>query len=331
MTGLRQDERASASGARESPGDALPRIATAWLEPQPLWRLRLWQRVARLLLVVAVLAIVVGVVHGLLVRSQLAPTGRTPAVSQPDLAAAGFASLFARAYLSWNADEPEAHRRSLAPFVGSALTLEAGAELPLRGSQRVVWDEVVQERAPRPDLRVFTVAADTSPGGVEYLAVSVVRRADEKLAIASYPAFVGPPSFGGADPVALEGSEVDDLALSTVVTRALSNYLSASSSELAADLVAGAQISTPTQPLRLEGVQRLTWAVGAGVIESVGSRGTASKGLQPGASTDREGTVVALVAATDVAGAHLTLAYEVEVRRVAGRWEVAAIEMDPDA
>ena len=34
--------------------------------------------------------------------------------------------------------------------------------------------------------------------------------------------------------------------------------------------------------------------------------------------------------AQDARGARYTLAYELDVAEVAGRWEVAAIQMDPD-
>jgi hypothetical protein len=58
--------------------------------------------------------------------------------------------------------------------------------------------------------------------------------------------------------------------------------------------------------LSLESVQRLDWAQGAGAV-------------------------IAVVAAADARGAHYTLAYELDVARVQGRWEISAIQMDPDA
>ncbi len=87
--------------------------------------------------------------------------------------------------------------------------------------------------------------------------------------------------------------------------RALRNYLAASASELAADLTASAHVSLPAAALTLESVQRLDWAPGAGAV-------------------------LAVVAAADARGAHYTLAYELDVARVQGRWEISAIQMDPD-
>ena len=90
------------------------------------------------------------------------------------------------------------------------------------------------------------------------------------------------------------------------MARALRNYLAASASELAADLTADAHVSLPAAALSLETVQRLSWAPGAGAV-------------------------LAVVTAQDVRGTRYTLAYELDVARVQGRWEISAIQMDPDA
>jgi hypothetical protein len=274
------------------------------IQTRPLWKLRLGQRLPRWLLGAVAAA-------GLLAsaRYAIAPPHPTIAVqaqrSTPDLAAEGFASLFAREYLSWDGGDLEVRRRLLEPFLGEGLALEAGMQLPAGGSQRVLWDEVVQEREPRPALHVYTVAAETEPGGgLVYLAVSVLHRHGGPLRLASYPAFVGAPATGAARPVALEGSEIEDRGLETVVSRALRNYLAPAPSELAADLVPGAVIATPHLRLSLERVESLVWASADVVVAVVEARN---------AHTSQEGP-------------RYTLAYEVEVQRVSGRWEVAAIE-----
>jgi hypothetical protein len=41
--------------------------------------------------------------------------------------------------------------------------------------------------------------------------------------------------------------------------------------------------------------------------------------------------VLATVAAQDARGVRYTLAYELDVLREQGRWEVSAVQMDPDA
>ena len=58
--------------------------------------------------------------------------------------------------------------------------------------------------------------------------------------------------------------------------------------------------------LALQSLQSLVWAPGAGAV-------------------------LAVVQAQDQRGAQYTLAYELDVARLQGRWEISAIQMDPDA
>jgi hypothetical protein len=145
---------------------------------------------------------------------------------------------------------------------------------------------------PRPDA-----------AGLLYLTVGVARRANGSLALAGYPAFVGAPATGPAQPPARVRG-VGDPALATVVERALRNYLAASPGELAADLTRGARVSLPDLTLTLQSVAHLNW------------------------SPDGH-SVVAVVQADDGRGVQYTLAYEVDVSVAEGRWEVSAVQMDP--
>jgi hypothetical protein len=279
---------------------------------RPLWQIRLAREWPRYLLSALAVA-------GLAASARFAIDPPRPATQRaaahapaaPDLAAEGFAVRFARSYLTWNAAEPQAHEDALAAFVGPGIDPDAGLQPPASGKQRVESAEVVQERelelAPgRPGEHVYTVAAQTDDAGLLYLTVSVVRTAEGSLALGGYPAFVGAPASGPAQTKAQAHlREVSEPALATVVGRALRNYLAASASELAADLTASARVSLPAVALTLESVQRLDWAPGAGAV-------------------------LAVVAAADARGAHYTLAYELDVARVQGRWEISAIQMDPD-
>jgi Conjugative transposon protein TcpC len=289
----------------------IPANARVSIGTRPLWQIRVAREWPRYLLSAVAVA-------GLAASARFAIDPPRPAVAKVaargpapvDLAAEGFASLFARSYLTWNAAEPQAHERDLAPFAGPGIDPEAGLQPPSSGEQRVEWAEVVQEREltpAHPDEHVYTVAAQTDDAGLQYLTVNVVRTADGSLALGDYPAFVGAPATGPSQASSSQGHlrEVDEPALATVVGRALRNYLSASGSELAADLTSDARVSLPAASLSLESVQRLDWAQGAD-------------------------TVLAVVAAGDTRGARYTLAYELDVARVQGRWEVSAIQMDPD-
>ncbi len=277
------------------------------ITPRPLWRLRLARETPHRLLHALALA-------GLLASARFAldpPRATVPAAllrraPAQDLAAEGFATLFVRAYLTWEAPDPEAREHALAPFVGPGMDADAGLQPPASGEQRVQWTQVVQAREPLPGLHVYTVAAQTDTAGLLYMTVSVLHPAGGGLALAGYPAFVGPPAAGPAQ-MSGEGRlrQVADPELATVVERALRNYLAGSSSELAADLAPGARVSLPGAGLALQSVQSLQWAPGAGAV-------------------------LAVVQAQDQRGAQYTLAYELDVARVQGRWEITAIQMDPD-
>jgi hypothetical protein len=73
---------------------------------------------------------------------------------------------------------------------------------------------------------------------------------------------------------------------------------------LAADLTAGARTSVPQQSLDLISVRRVAWAA-------------------------HGRSVVSVVQAQDARGTQYTLAYELDVVQVEGRWEVSAVQMDP--
>jgi hypothetical protein len=278
-----------------------PRVT---ITTRPLWRIRLTHELPRYL--ICALS-----VWGLLASARFAIAPPRPTASAapvrtpppPDLAAEGYASLFVRRYLTWNAAEPAASQQALAALVGSGVEPDAGLRLPPTGEQHVNWAEVVQERESAPGQRVYTVAAQTDTSGLLYLTVKVGRASDGSLALAGYPAFVGAPSSGPAQ-VAATPREVGDRALATVVERTLHNYLAASAGELAADLTRDARVSLPGVGLSLLSVQRIDW-------------------LPDGRS------VMAVVQAQDGRGAQYTLGYELDVALTQGRWEVSAIQMDP--
>jgi hypothetical protein len=229
---------------------------------------------------------------------------RAPRAVTPDRAAEGFAVLFARRYLSWESTQPAAYQQSLAPFVGEGLSEGAGVALPSAGAQQVQWAEVVGERIGAEGQRVYTVACQTDTSGLIYLSVGVMRTATGALALAGYPALVGAPAAAGADDVVERFADVADPALEAVVERALRNYLAGATSELAADLTESARVSVPAAPLTLDSVSQLKWLPGGG-------------------------SVFAVVQAGESRGATLTLAYELDVVTVAGRWEISAIQSNP--
>ncbi len=275
------------------------------IERRPLWRIRLAREMWRYLLyALSVVGLVASARFAISPPQSAAPLAARPAPAQPDRAAEGYAVLFARRYLTWNAAEPQANARGLEAFAGPGMEADGGLQLPAAGQQRVEWAEVVQAREPVLGTHVYTVAAQTEPAGLLYLTVGVLRTAAGRLALAGYPAFVGAPASVPAPP-SPQLREVREPALETVVQRALRNYLAASPGELAADLTGAARVSLPAMPLSLESVQRLDWCDGR--------------------------SVAAVVEAGDGRGVQYTLAYELDVVREQGRWEISAVQVDPDA
>jgi len=272
---------------------------------RPLWRIRVARESPRYLLSMLSLA---GMAAS--ARFAIAPPQPTipPAALRhapvPDRGAEAYAALFTRRYLTWNAAQAQASARALEPFVGSAMEPDAGVQLPGSGEQRVEWDEVVQAREPAPAQHVYTVAAQTDTAGLLYLAVGVTRREDGGLTLSGYPAFVGAPASTHAQ-VAAHLQEVTEPGLVVVVQRALRNYLAGSYTDLAADLTPGAQVSLPGLALTYQSLQRMDWTTG-------------------------HSSLMAVVQANDGRGVLYTLGYELDVAREQGRWEISAVQMDPN-
>lgn len=272
--------------------------------PRSLARVRFSAGLTRWLLY---LAAAVGVIAT--VRFTLAPP--RPVVDAPaaalarDPAAEGFAELFARRYLTFDAADPDDRRTGLAQFLGEALDPDAGLTLPTSGRQRVRSSDVVQERPGAARERVYTVAVESDRGALVYLSVAVQRTRGGALRLGGYPAIVGAPETAPANPEGDERRrEVSDRTLARVVTRALTNYLAGSAANLAADLSERAHVALPAPRLELERVLRLVWAPGGR-------------------------SVLATLRAGDARGTTYTLRYELDVVRVDRRWAIGAIQMDP--
>jgi hypothetical protein len=288
---------------------AAPGHPAVTVTTRPLWRIRLARDLPRhLLQALAAMGLLASARIAIDPPRALLPAAllRRPAIA--DLGAEGFASLFARRYLTWEAQDPEARERALAPFVGPGMDAGAGLQPPAGAQQQVQWTQVVQEREPQQGEHVYTVAVQTDAAGLVYLTVEVYRQPGGALALGGYPAFVGPPASVAAPAEGGAGRlrQVSEPALATVVERALRNYLAGAASELAADLARGAHLSLPAQGLALRSLQSLQWTPGSGAV-------------------------LAVVQAQDQRGARYTLAYELDVAREQGRWEISAIQMDPDS
>lgn len=273
------------------------------LETRPLWRLRVSASLTRWVLYVTA-AVGVAACARFAIAPPRAKVVPAPPAVVADRGAEGFATLFARRYLTWAAASPAVHQQGLAEFVGGAVDPDAGLGVPPRGSRRVDWTEVVQDRTAGPAEHVYTVAADTGGSTPTYLSIDVVRDRAGELQLGRYPAVIGAPVVRPAAALDSGGDgEVSDPNVSTVVERALRNYLAGSAQNLAADLAAGSLVATPPQRLALDRLEALRAARGGGVL--------------------------ATLAAHDGGGATYTLTYQLDLLHTGGRWLVGAIQSDP--
>jgi hypothetical protein len=255
-------------------------------------------------LVIGALLVLAAVGVKATVAPRAAPVTATaaPATDARDITAQGFAQAFARAYLSWNARDPEQHQRQVTPFLSGSLDGDGGLQVPPHGRQQVLWSTAIQDQPDARRDRVIIVAVQTTRE-LLYLAVPVHRTDRGFLVVRQYPSLVGPPVSDPAVAPAEEPDVTDD-ALRAVAQRAVTNYLAGERTNLLADLDAGAVVSLPTTTLDVRSVRSITQA-----------------------ALNR---VAVEVSAADTAGTQWTLRYELAVVH-RDRWYVRTIQTAPIA
>jgi hypothetical protein len=192
---------------------------------------------------------------------QVAATPRPAAAS--DLPSEDFADQFARAYLSYDAAEPAAREKALAPYLSSGLSAGAGFDAE-SGSRRVLWEDVASDQPALQGGRVITVAAEVNGQSAPlYLAVTVRHRSGRPLSLIGYPALVGAPAIASSVPETARQA-VTDPEVTEVVGRVLRNYLAGSAPDLRADLTDDAQVTLPTVSLQVRQVSGVEWVAGPG-------------------------------------------------------------------
>ena len=122
----------------------------------------------------------------------------------------------------------------------------------------------------------------------------------EGLVVSGAPAIVGPPRV---DTTALTRAEaeVSDRTLESTVARVLRHFLRRDADDLNAELAPRTALTLPDVPLKLVGIDVVTWA-------------------HPGR------VAAAALTAEAPDGARLPLRYELSVARRGGRWLVTGIE-----
>lgn len=244
----------------------------------------------------------VGVKATVAPRTASVTAAAAPATAERDITTQGFAQAFARAYLSWDARDPEQHQRQVTPFLSGSLDGDGGLQVPAHGRQQVLWSTAIEDQPEARRDRVITVAVQTTRE-LLYLAVPVHRTDRGFLVVRQYPSLVGPPVSDPAVAPAEEPDVTDD-GLRAVAQRAITNYLAGERTNLLADLDAGAVVSLPTATLEVRSVRAITQAA--------------------------PGRVAVEVSAADATGTQWTLRYELAVVH-RDRWYVRRIQTAPIA
>ena len=90
----------------------MDRVPAVTVTTKPLWRIRLAHELPRVLLLgVSFVGLMASARYAIAPPRPVAAARARPAAPVQDLAAEGFAQLFARRYLTWEANDPEAHQR----------------------------------------------------------------------------------------------------------------------------------------------------------------------------------------------------------------------------
>jgi len=251
-------------------------------------RSRLAARAPRHLAVAVLLVLLALGVRGIIFRGEPAPAVAAPRVSA-EAPSEDLALRFARAYLTFDAADPGARERALAPYLPDGVGSDGGFSAT-HGSRRVLWEDVASDQKALAGGRVITVAAAVSGASSPlFLAVTVRHESGRPLSLLGYPSLVGAPATttSAAEP---SRQAVSDGGVTEVVERVLRNYLAGSAPELRADLTTDADVTLPTVALRVQEVRAIDWIAGPS-----------------------SGAVLATVVAEAPGGDTYTLAYELGI------------------
>jgi hypothetical protein len=238
-----------------------------------------------------------------------APAPHAAAAAWPDDAARAFAVGFARAYLSWSPDHPEAYARGLAPFVSPELAQTAVPQFGESAPRQVVGTATVARTVALDGHRaLITVSASVSMPDVvtRYLAVPVTRDDGGGLVVDDLPSLVAAPAQ--AQPAELETEPLpaaEQQQIGDVLEQFFGAFLAGRSADLKYLVPPGVRIAALAHTYELAGISSLA---------SVGPL------------TGRERTVLVSLQARDPE-AHVQYALRYRVSLVQrDRWYVASIE-----
>jgi Conjugative transposon protein TcpC len=244
----------------------------------------------------------------LLARSTPAAAVRAAPVAPmvwPGDEARAFAADFARAYLSYSPNSPNAYAASVRSFVSSDVADQVVPEFAKRAPEGVVGAVTVARVARVDDRHALITVAAAVDGSTRYVTVPVTRDSGGGLVVDALPSFAAPPARAQVEPASLDPLSGSDAgAIEDVLTRFFQAFLAGDDQQLSYFVPPGVRIGALGQSVEM-----------AGLVSFLQ--------LAPAASRARE--VLVTVRARDAAsGATYTLSYRVRLVRD-DRWLVAAL------
>ncbi|MBE2317826.1 conjugal transfer protein [Solirubrobacter sp. CPCC 204708] len=241
----------------------------------------------------------------------VAATAKPAVASWPDDEVRAFASDFARAYLTYNAKDPEASESAIRAFVGPELASSVVPEYGEDAPRRAVGSVSVARVLRVDDSRALVTVAAAATGGTRYLTVPVARDARGGLVVSDLPSLAAPPTLASAPQMSGESLPASERApIEDVVSRFLTAYLAGDAGELSFFTPTGVRIGALAAEHELVDVTSLAL-------------------VAPAQGRVRE--VMATVRAKDAAtGATYGLRYRLQLVRE-DRWLVAAVNSSKKA
>jgi hypothetical protein len=225
----------------------------------------------------------------------------------PDRAAEAFAADFARAYLTYTPQDPEASASAIRAFVAPELASSVVPEYGEDASRRTVGSLAVARVARVDDSHAVVTVAAAASDGTQYVAVPVARDLRGRLVVSDLPSLSAPPARASVPAAATESIPARERgALEDVVSRFLTAFMAGDAGGLRYYAPAGVQIDALAQRHKLVDVVSMALAA-------------------PAKGRVRE--VLATVRAKDATGVTYGLRYPLELVRE-DRWLVAAVNRD---
>ncbi|MDA0173402.1 conjugal transfer protein [Solirubrobacter taibaiensis] len=176
-------------------------------------------------------------------RLLLAQLPGRPLLRGPDDEARAFAGDFARAYLTYSANDPERSATAIRAFVEPELASSIVPKYSEDAPRRAVGSVSVARVTRIDDSTALVTVAAAATGGTRYLTVPIARDARGGLVVSDLPSLAAEPALASVPAIAAESIPTGERQpIEDVVSRFLRAYLEGDGGELSFFTPSGVQI-----------------------------------------------------------------------------------------